>query len=96
LKIKKTAISGTLESSDIQITVSKNDDEENAIDLQSPVKHLFEEEILRVITEELNKHQLTGVYVRAIDKGALDCTIAARMQTAIYRACESELNWEVL
>jgi len=96
LEIKKTAISGTLESSDIQITLSENDSNENVIDLESPVKHLFEDEILRVINDELNKHKLKGVFVRAIDKGALDCTIAARMQTAIYRATEAELNWEVL
>lgn len=96
MEIKKTAISGTLESSDVQITISVNDSNENVIDLISPVKHLFEDEILKVINNELDKHNLKGVIVRAIDKGALDCTIAARMQTAIYRATESELNWEAL
>ncbi len=94
--IKKQAIAGTLESSDIQIIISKSDGNENIIELESPVKHLFEEEILKVINRVLNQHELVGVHIRAIDKGALNCTIAARMQTAIYRATEKELIWEVL
>ena len=94
--IKKQAIAGTLESSDIQIIISKSDGNENIIELESPVKHLFEEEILKVINRVLEQHELVGVHIRAIDKGALNCTIAARMQTAIYRATEKELIWEVL
>ena len=94
--IKKQAIAGTLESSDIQIIISKSDGKENIIELESPVKHLFEEEILKVINRVLKQHELVGVHIRAIDKGALNCTIAARMQTAIYRATEKELIWEVL
>lgn len=96
MEIKRQAMAGTLESSDIHITLSENDSETNRIELDSPVKHLFEEEILSVINEVLDAHELRGVYIRAIDKGALNCTITARVQTAIYRATEEELQWEVL
>ncbi|MCH4890681.1 citrate lyase acyl carrier protein [Acidaminobacter sp. JC074] len=90
------AIAGTLESSDIQITLKYHDEDKNIIELESQVKHLFGDEILRVINRVLDQHQLKGIHVRAIDKGALNCTIKARMQTAIYRLTESEINWEVL
>lgn len=96
MKFKKNAISGTLESSDIQITITENKKNENIITLESQVKHLFEDEILRVINESLDKHGLVGVNVKAIDKGALNTTITARVQTAIYRATDEDINWEVL
>ena len=96
MKINQNAIAGTLESSDIQITIMSNGSDQNTIVLESPVKHLFEEEIESIIYETLKKHQLTGVTIKAIDKGALNCTIAARVQTAIYRATGGEINWEAL
>ena len=95
MSIKRTAIAGTLESSDIQISIAKGNSTDNEIILDSPVKHLFGEEIEKVIRSLLAKHQLTGVCVKAVDKGALNCTIVARMQAAIYRATENEINWEL-
>lgn len=94
--IKKQAIAGTLESSDIQIIISKSGSEENMIELDSPVKHLFEDEILRVIRHVLFQHDIKGAHIRAIDKGALNCTIKARMETALYRATDMDFKWEVL
>jgi citrate lyase subunit gamma (acyl carrier protein) len=96
MKVVKSAIAGTLESSDIQITITANEKNENQIILESPVKHLFEAEINKVINETLDSHQLKGVLIKAIDKGALNCTIAARVQTAIYRATGKDIQWEVL
>jgi len=97
LKIKKETIAGTLESSDIQITITKKDLLENTIHLESPVKHLYEEDIKKVIMDTLEKHQITHTNIKAIDKGALDCTIVARTQSAIYRATENKkINWEAV
>jgi len=93
--IKQNAMAGTLESSDIQISLAQNDHEENQIILESPVKHLFGEEIEKVIRSILAKHSITGVRVKAIDKGALNCTIVARMQAVIYRATEEDIKWEL-
>lgn len=95
MSIKRQAIAGTLESSDIQISIAQGASEQNEIYLDSPVKHLFGEEIERLIRSLLAKHALSGVVVKAIDKGALDCTIVARMQAAIYRATENDINWEL-
>lgn len=97
MEIKKTAIAGTLESSDIQITLSKNNEDGIKIILDSPVRHLFKDEMENVIIETLNSHSINNVIVKAVDKGALNCTIIARMQSAIYRATdERKMNWEVI
>lgn len=95
MSIKRHAIAGTLESSDIQISIAMGNTDENEIILDSPVKHLFGEEIEKVIRSLLAKHKLTGVVVKAVDKGALNCTIVARMQAAIYRATENDIDWEL-
>ena len=49
MDIKKTALAGTLESSDIQITLSKGDNGIN-IDLDSSVEELYGDQIRKVIT----------------------------------------------
>ena len=55
MDIKKTALAGTLESSDIQITLSKGDNGIN-IDLDSSVEELYGDQIRKVITETLNAY----------------------------------------
>ena len=91
----KNAVAGTLESSDIQISITNNTSDHNQIILESQVSHLYGDEIERVIRSILAKYQLQGVLVKAIDKGALNCTIVARMETAIYRATGNQINWEL-
>ncbi|OIK60175.1 citrate lyase acyl carrier protein, partial [Oenococcus oeni] len=80
MEIKKTALAGTTESSDIQITLSKGNDGID-VDLTSDVKKQFGDQIVKVITDTLNKFQITNAKVRAVDKGALDCVIKARTIT---------------
>ena len=97
MDIKKTAIAGTLESSDIQIMVSTG---ENGIelDLESQVIEQFGKQIKTVILETFDKYGIKNATVKAVDKGALDCTIKARTEAAIQRAIEKDhdLNWEAL
>ncbi len=97
MEIKKTALAGTTESSDIQITLSKGNDGID-VDLTSDVKKQFGDQIVKVITDTLNKFQITNAKVRAVDKGALDWVIKARTITAASRALnqEDQINWEVL
>lgn len=97
MEITKTAVAGTLESSDIQVTISSNSNMGIEIYLDSPVIHLFKDEMENVIREVLQKHSIKNVLVKAVDKGALNCTIAARVQSAIYRATDGNgLNWEAI
>lgn len=88
MEIKTTGVAGTLESSDIQIMVSKGNNGIE-IDLDSEVKKAYGDEIEKVITETLTKYGLTNVKVKATDKGALDCVIKARTLAAAQRATET-------
>jgi citrate lyase subunit gamma (acyl carrier protein) len=95
VKIIKTAVAGTMESSDIMLKIQPIDSQEIHIDLESSVEKQFGRQIRKVITDTLSHLNVTGVEVIAVDKGALDCTIKARTLTAVHRAAEMEnYDWE--
>ena len=97
MKIVKNAAAGTMESSDILITVEPSD-EGISIDLTSSVEKQFGRQIRSVIRQVLAQLDVENAAVTAVDKGALDCTIRARMETAIYRAAgkDGQVDWEAL
>ncbi|OYO87116.1 citrate lyase acyl carrier protein [Lachnotalea glycerini] len=83
-----------MESSDIMITVCKSDKNGIDIKLERSVEKQFGKQIKAVIEASANRLQLKDAKIIAIDKGALDCVIKARVETAIYRACEStDYRW---
>lgn len=85
--ILKTAQAGTLESSDIMITVSPGDKGSGiVIDLESIVLAQYGEEIRAIIKNIVEKQEITDIYVKVLDRGALDCTIRARTLAALSRA----------
>lgn len=97
MKIVKSASAGTIESSDIMVTVEPNNQEGIQIDLQSSVEKQFGDQIRKVLTETIEGLDLDNVNVIAVDQGALDCTVQARTVVAVYRAAEeSNYNWEEL
>ena len=85
MKIRKTAVAGTLESSDCLVTVEPN---EKGIDfsLESSVAHQFGNQIRKVTLETLKNLEVENVRISIVDKGALDCTIKARIEGAVYRS----------
>lgn len=95
MKVIQTGTSGTLESSDIMVTVEECSDKGIHISLDSPVKNQFGIQIKKVVLEIANKIGIVDAKITLIDKGALDCVIRARTSTAIYRACGSkDYKWE--
>ena len=86
MKIEKVAKAGTLESNDIVIMVYPNENDTVEIELESIVMQQFGTRIREVIQEPLKSLGVTSVKVKAQDKGALDYTIGARVETAIKRA----------
>lgn len=86
MKIVKKGIAGTLESSDVLVTVKPSSKSGIVIDLDSVVKKQFGPQILTVIRETLEKHDVTEGLIELQDKGALDCTICARLEAALFRA----------
>jgi citrate lyase subunit gamma (acyl carrier protein) len=97
MKIIKQAIAGTLESSDLMVKVAPSEDDTLDIVINSEVIKQFGQQIRRVVTETLDHLNVTAGSIIIEDKGALDCAIRARVQTAVLRGAESEeLNWEQL
>ena len=85
MKIEKPAIAGTLESSDCMVTVEPGN-WTIAMNLESAVMNQFWEQIQKVVKETLERLQVDDVNIRIVDKGALDCTIKARIEAAVYRS----------
>lgn len=56
------------------------------VELQSSVEAQFGRQIRALITETLEGLGIKDAHVDAIDKGALDCTIRARVTAAAVRA----------
>ena len=79
----KEAIAGTLESGDIMITIGPG--EGLNIELDSSVAAQFGRQIKSVIEETLSGLGISDAKVKALDKGALDCTIRARVTAAAVR-----------
>ncbi|MBQ0120997.1 MAG: citrate lyase acyl carrier protein [Bacteroidales bacterium] len=82
----KNAVAGTLESGDIQVMIAPSESKGLHIDLESSVAFQFGEQIKKVITETLTGLGIEDAQVKASDKGALDCTIRARVTAAAVRA----------
>ena len=88
MELVKTAAAGTLESSDVMVTLGPG----NAgieIELTSTVEKQFGKQIRKVVEETLSKANVKNVRIQLNDRGALDCTIRARVEAALYRAAGS-------
>ena len=84
MEIKKNATAGTMESSDVYVEI-----EPNAagleLELESVVYHQFGESIREVVLDMLKQFDVQDANVFVNDRGALECVIRARMETAIVR-----------
>jgi len=90
-----TGIAGTLESSDIMISIEPNEGNGIEIELKSTVENQFGNQIRKVIQEVLEQLGVSDAKVTANDRGALDCTIRARLTTAVNRVSEQKcFPWE--
>lgn len=98
MKLLNNSIAGTLESSDIQVIIEPKQQNGIEIELNSSVEKQFGRQIRNVIKETLESLGVEDVRVIANDKGALDCTIKARVQCAVYRSAgiKNEFDWEGL
>lgn len=93
MELRRPAVAGTTESSDVMIMLYPNLNGEVEIHLQSVVSAIFGDAIESTIRTVLDEFGIESATVDVIDKGALDCTIRARMQCAITRAAETKYDW---
>lgn len=84
MEIKKIASAGTMESSDVYVEIEPGTGT-LAVQLESVVADQFGDAIRAVVLEELNKQNVENANVRIVDRGALECVIRARVETAIAR-----------
>ena len=86
------ASAGTLESSDAQVTVEPGN-QGIQLDIQSSVLNQYGKQIKAAVLETLQRLEVTDAQVTVVDKGALDCTLKARVECAVFRSCDqSEEN----
>lgn len=86
MQIENNAMAGTLESSDALVTVEPGD---SGIELEitSSVMNQYGRQIRATVLNTLNRLGVTSGHVTVVDKGALDCTIKARVECAVFRSC---------
>ena len=83
-RIIRPATAGTLESSDVLVTLEPG---ENGleIDIDSVVEKQFGQAIRQAVQEVLEELDVQDAKLRIVDRGALDCVIRARVETAVLR-----------
>ena len=94
LQISKAASAGTLESSDVMVTVKPAETPGLTIHVHSVVLTTFGDQIRATAEEVLSAFGIRDAEVFLEDKGAIDCVIRARMEAAICRASGEGFNWK--
>ena len=95
MQLIKTAVAGTMESGDIMVTIEPRDSGGVTLDLTSSVMQQYGRRIEEVIRETLAQLGVANAAVSAVDKGALDCTVRARVSAAAFRSAEStDYTWK--
>ncbi|MHC1786103.1 MAG: citrate lyase acyl carrier protein [Christensenellales bacterium] len=86
MNILREAIAGTLESNDVLVRVSP------AVDLNIQIDSIvitqFGGQIRQAVLESAQALGVRGAAIVLEDRGALTCTIKARVETALMRAGE--------
>ena len=91
MQIEKNAMAGTLESSDALVTVEPGEGGVE-LELSSSVMNQYGRQIRATVLETLDRLGVTQGRVTVVDKGALDCTIKARIEGAVYRSVDQYTN----
>ena len=87
MEILKSAAAGTLESSDCMVTVEPG--EGISLDLTSSVMNQYGRQINAAVLETLDRLDVKNANVTVVDKGALECTLKARVECAVFRSCDA-------
>lgn len=83
MDIIKSASAGTMESSDAYVEIEPADS--LTVQLESVVLKQFGEEIVAAVQDVLQQCGVEKASVRVVDRGALECVIRARVETAVSR-----------
>ena len=84
MEIKKLATAGTMESSDAYVEIEPGNGQIQ-VTLESVVAQQFGDAIREVVMEVLQEQEVNSANVRVVDRGALECVLRARVETAVLR-----------
>ena len=84
MEILKRASAGSMEASDAYVEMEPGNGCSD-ITLESVVLKQFGDDICHTIQEVLAEQGVTSANVRVIDRGALECVLRARVETAVAR-----------
>ena len=94
MDIRNAAVAGTLESSDCMVSIEPAG-KGIELEIESAVFRQYGKRIREVALETLDRLDVKDARVSIVDKGALDCTIKARVECAVMRAAghEGRIGW---
>ncbi|MBP2635332.1 MAG: Citrate lyase acyl carrier protein [Firmicutes bacterium] len=95
MEIQKPALAGTLESTDAQVSVEPF---AHGIELsiESSVMNQYGRQIKATVLETLERLGVKNAKIVVIDKGALEFTLKARVECAVFRSVgtsEKNIPW---
>ena len=89
MRIIRAASAGTLESSDAYVEIEPGT-EGIQLQLESVVMDQFGDAIRETVQQVLQEKGVENANVHLVDRGALDCVIRARVETAVLRGGKAE------
>lgn len=89
MEIKKSASAGTMESSDAFVEIEPSTDGIK-LTTESVVYEQFGASIENAVMRVLKENGVENAKVHVIDRGALECVLCARVETAIKRCGEDK------
>lgn len=87
MEILRSASAGTMESSDAYVEIEPGEAGVQ-LELESVVMGQFGDAIRSTVREVLAELGVENANVRVVDRGALECVIRARVETAVLRGKE--------
>lgn len=84
MEIVKRASAGTMESSDAYVEIAPGSGSVQ-LQLESVVEGQFGDAIRAAVLEVLAQQGVESADIRVADRGALECVIRARVETAVLR-----------
>lgn len=87
-EVVKKAWAGTMESSDAYVEIEPAE-AGVTVELQSVVQAQFGAAIEAAVRDVLQQQGVERAHVRVMDRGALECVLRARVETAVLRSKEA-------
>ena len=94
MDIISAAVAGSLESSDLQVSIEPSE-KGIVVEINSEVLRQYGRRIKEVVLETLSRLEVEAAKITVVDKGALDCTIRARVECAVFRSAglSDDIPW---